>query len=106
MGKYPRKLGRKTWQMFHRPVGIELWVAWDLLGCGGRKVVKRDQLKWKFQFRKVFVVCFEAWLSFFSMAICWDLDGNWVIGTLMQDWANVLSRMICGWHNFCTKILS
>ena len=20
MGKYPRKLGRKTWQMFHRPV--------------------------------------------------------------------------------------
>lgn len=41
------------------------WVGWDLLGCGGRKVVKRDQLKWKFQFRKVFVVCFEAWLSFF-----------------------------------------
>ena len=50
------------------------------------------------------------------MAICWNLDGNWVIGTLvqgtieknheMQDWANVLSWMICGWHNFCTKMLS
>lgn len=65
MGKYPRKLGRKTWQMFHRPVWDRTWVAWDLLGCGGRKVGKRDQLKWKFQFSKVFVVCFEAWLSFF-----------------------------------------